>query len=408
MSINITQSLIDAGVKYKKELLAMPVAALSEMFPYVTIVTGLQGKIVGGILSTDAQLRPYRTEKGASDNTTITPYEWETFLGDVVKEFDPNAVLGSLYTEPTSKKPTEMEIARRVALEMAKKVGEALYDEMFKAKRNAVGNYTADLFNGYATLIASQVTAGTLAVANQNFVDYSATKITQDNVGDVLKAFWRGSNPLLKKLNTNLYVPTSVFEMYEEWFVAEYNMAAPWNNGNVATPKLVGSNGKCTLVPFDNMAGVSYIFMTIKDNVKMGVDQMSDAEDVEIRRVDNPKLVQFFMKAYFGVGFETFDKKFFRSMRISIEPITDFASSAKTATTATFTWSAAEGAASLKVQQSSDNGATWADSTHAAIAVNAATIQVTGLTTATTYLFRLVVVDGANNGNSNQVSVTTD
>jgi len=405
MAINISQALIDAGVKYKKELLAMPVAALAEMFPFVTLQTGLQGKIVGGVLTTDAQLRPYRTDKGASDNTKIVPFEWETFLGDVVKEFDPHVLLGTLYTEPTAVKPTEAQIAKRVALEMAKKVGEALYDALFTAKRNAVGDYTADLFNGYSTLIATQVTAAELTTAKNNYIDNSGVTITVDNVGDVLKGFWRGLNKLLKKQRVNFHIPVTVLEMYEDWFQVEYGHA-PWNT-QFEQKTLVGSNGKCTLVPFDNMEGQPYIYITIKENMKMGVDQMSDAETVEIRRCDNPKLVQFFMKAYFGVGFETFDARYFKAFKIAINPITDFANSAVAATTADFTWSAAENATSLKVQVSADGGSTWADATHAAIAVDAETIQVTGLTAETDYKFRLVVVDGGNNGISNVVSVTT-
>ncbi|OFX52335.1 MAG: hypothetical protein A2066_00140 [Bacteroidetes bacterium GWB2_41_8] len=405
MAIDIAQALIDAGKKYKKELLAMPVAALAEVFPFLTVVTGVQGKIIGGILSTDAQLRPYRTAKGESDGTKIEAFEWETFLGDVVKEFDPNALLGSLYTELTATKANETQIAKRVALEMAKKVGEALFDNLFTAIRNGAGNYTADLFNGYSTLIKAQVNAGNLTLAKKNYVDNSGVKITSDNAGDVLRAFWRGRSPLLKKLNVNLNIPTTVLEMYEDWFQVEYGHA-PWNTG-IEQKVLVGSGGKCTLVPFSNMEGQNFIFMTIKDNMKLGVDQMSDAETVEIRRVDNPKVVQFFMKAYFGVGFETFDKTYFSAMKISLDPIADLAKSAIAATTATFTWTAAEDATSLKIQISSDNGVTWADATHTAIAVDAATKQITALVAETTYKVRLIVVDGLNNGYSNVVTVTT-
>jgi hypothetical protein len=51
--------------------------------------------------------------------------------------------------------------------------------------------------------------------------------------------------------------------------------------------------------------------------MKVGVDQESDKETVEIRRPDNPKLVQFFMMAYFGVGFETLDKRFMNVIEIN-------------------------------------------------------------------------------------------
>jgi len=319
MAITITQSLIDAGTKYRKDLLTMPVAVLADVLQYMSIKTGLQGKEIGGVLNTDAELRPYRTAKDASDNTTITPYEWETFLGDVVKEFDPNAILGTLYTERTNKKPTEREIARLVALEMAKKVGEALYNAMFTAVRNSAGNSTANLFNGFSTQIAAAITAGTLADAKGNYVDLSGTQITVANVGDVLKAAYRALNPLLKRRQINLYLPTSILEMYEDWFQVEYGHA-PWN-ADFTQRKLIGSQNKCTFVPLDNMEGQDYMMFTVRENLKVGVDQESDKEDVRIRECDNPKMVQFFMMSYFGVGFDNLDKRFIKVAKFTTEVV---------------------------------------------------------------------------------------
>ena len=306
MAITITQSLIDAGTQYRKDLLTMPVAVLADVLQFMSIRTGIQGKIIGGALSTDAQLRPYRTEKGASDNTAIVPFEWETYLGDVVKEFDPNKILGTLYTERTNKKPTEREIARLVALEMSKKVGEALYDSMFIAVRNAAGETTVDLYDGFSTLAAKAVVAGTLSAAKKNFQNLIATPISALNVGDILKTAYRAIDKLLKKKKVNLYLPASILDLYEDWFQVEHGHA-PWNT-RFEQMTLVGSRGKCTFVPLDNMEDQAYMFFTTRDNLLVGVDQESDKEEVEIRRCDNPKLVQFFMMAYFGVGFETLDK----------------------------------------------------------------------------------------------------
>lgn len=309
MAITITQSLIDAGIKYRKDLLTQPVAVLADVLQYMSLKTGLQGKEIGGILNTNAELRPYTTAKEVvSDATTIVPYEWETFLGDVVKEFDPNAILGTLYTERTSVKPNEREIARLVALEMAKKVGEALYNNMFVAVRNASGSTTADLFNGFSTQIAAAVTATTLSAAKKNYQDLTGTAISASNCGDVLKAAWRACDPLLKKQNVNLYLPTSILEFYEDWFQTEYG-SAPWNQ-DFTQRKLVGSQGKVTFVPLDNMEGQDYMLFTVRENMKVGVDQESDKEDVRIRECDNPKAVQFFMMAYFGVGFDNLDKSY--------------------------------------------------------------------------------------------------
>lgn len=317
MSITIHQSLIDAGVKYRRDLITMPVAELAPILRFMSLKTGMQGKEIGGILTTDAQLRPYRTAKGASDNTAITPYEWETFLGDVVKEFDPNAILGTLYTEATAKKPDQREIARMVALEMARKVGEALRDAMFTAARNASGDTTLDLFNGFSTQLTAAKIAGTLSAGNNNYQDLTGEVMTASNCGDILKESYRRIDKLLKGRPVNLYMPDSLLDMYEDWFQIEFGYA-PWNDGFDQSKKtLIGSRGKCSFVPLDNMEGQPYAIFTVKENMKVGVDQESDKENVEIRRCDNPKLVQFFMMAYFGVGFETLDKRYMNVMEIN-------------------------------------------------------------------------------------------
>lgn len=316
MAIDINVELIAAGTKYRKELLAMPVAALAELLAHMTLKTGIQGKEVGGELLTDAELRPYRTAKDATDNTSIVPYEWETFLGDVVKEFDPNAILGTLYTELTAKKPTEREIAKKVAMRMAEKVGEALYNNAFIAIRNAAGNTTADLFNGFDTLTAAAIVATTVSVAKGNYVDMVATPFTTANVGDKLKAIWRGADKMLKKQKTKMFVPVSILEMYEDWYQVEHG-TAPFNKEFEQT-FLVGTRRKCELVPLDNMEGGDYIYLTIKENMKIGVDQESDKENVKIRECDNPKMVQFFMMAYFGVGFDTLNKEFIKVCKYTV------------------------------------------------------------------------------------------
>jgi RecJ-like exonuclease len=84
-------------------------------------------------------------------------------------------------------------------------------------------------------------------------------------------------------------------------------------------------------------------------------------------------------------------------------PVSDFANTAVTDATATFTWTAATGATSVKIQQSPAGTSTWTDSTTGALDATSTTGTVTGLTTATNYDFKLVVVGGANAGDSNVV-----
>lgn len=317
MSLTIHEDLVKAGTKYRKELIVFPFLQLNDVLQHMNMRTGIQGKEVGGSLDVDAELRPYRTAKDATGGPTITPFEWEVFLGDTVKEFDPHAILGTLYTERTATKPDAMAIARKVAFAMAGKVGEALRAAMFKAERNPLGNTTLDLFNGFSTLTQKAITAGDLSTAKKNYTDLSSDALTGANIGDVLKQTWRSLPTYLKGKKVKLYLPVSLVELYEDWFQVEFGHA-PWNDG-FHHKTLIGSNKNCEFVPLDNMEGQPFMFFSFRENFQVGVDQVSDKETVEIRRPDNPKLVQFFMKAHFGTGFDTLDHRFFHAVKFATE-----------------------------------------------------------------------------------------
>jgi hypothetical protein len=318
MSLTIHEDLVKAGIKYRKELLTFPLLQLNDVLQHMTLRTGIQGKEIGGAIDVSAELRPYRTAKDATGGPTITPFEWEVFLGDTVKEFDPHAILGSLYTERTITPADQMKLARQVAMMMAGKVGEALRAAIFIAERDAAGNSTVDLFNGFSTLAAAAITAEKITVAKKNLTDLSLTPITGANVGDLLKAAYRALPVQLKSnRNLKLYLPTSILELYEDWFQVEFGHA-PWNDG-FHHKTLIGSDKKCQFVDLDNMEGQDFMYFSIKENFLVGVDQMGDKETVEIRRPDNPKMVQFFMKAHFGTGFDTLDHRFMNVVKFTTE-----------------------------------------------------------------------------------------
>jgi len=310
--MTIYDQLIAAGVKYKKDLLIAPMIAFADIKPHFNVITGLQGKMVAGTLNNTAEFRPYRTAKDPGDRTTITPREMENFKGDLVEEFDPSVVLGTLYTEKTSTKADKYTIAAKVALVISKRAGEKLVDSIFSAVRNPSGNTSATLFNGFDKIVDLDITAETIKADKGNYQDLSATTITVVNVGDVLKTAYRNLNKHLKK-GCKLYIPVSLREMYEDWFQTEYGHV-PWNEGT--TQKyLVGTSKRCELVELSEMEDGKYLYFSTKENMCLLFDQESDTEDVEIRRCDNPKVVQMYMITYFGVGVDTVDKEFFTAVK---------------------------------------------------------------------------------------------
>jgi len=314
--MTIEEALIKAGIKYKKDLLAAPLLALSRILPYFNLRSGIQGKEIGGQLETSGEFIPYKTAKNPTDDVKITPREWETFLGDLLKEFDPHAVLGTLYTEKTSKPADTMEIARKVAIRVMQQAGNNFYKNLFVAKRNAAGTTTKDLFNGFSTVFAAALTAGDASAAKGNFVDASGTVINENNVGDVLRTLWEDSlDENLKDQKVLLYCSPRLVNIYKRWYQMEFG-STPWNQG-YEQRTLISSDDKCVFVPMSCMNGQDYIYFSIRENMMIGVDQMSDTETLEIRRPDNPKLVQMYAKTYFGTGFDTIIKELFCGVKVA-------------------------------------------------------------------------------------------
>jgi len=102
-------------------------------------------------------------------------------------------------------------------------------------------------------------------------------------------------------------------------------------------------------------------------------------------------------------GFNTTALSHIATVRIS-NIILDLTLVGRNSTTADFVWTEPVGATMLQLQQSTNGGVTWTNSTHPALVANAGSTSVTGLTGLQDYTFRLVVTDGDNSGISNVVS----
>lgn len=307
--LDVKAALIGSGHKYRKEILLMPVMALSETTTHMTMRYGIRGKESVGFASSGAKLRPYKSVKGETNTASIDLRTLETFLGDVVEEFDPWTLYDTIYSEPLSKKRTELEVVKTLAVEMAKQATEDLPRALFCGVRDADGDDTFDLFDGFDTIAAAEVTAGKMSVAIGNL--FLAGEITAANVGDQLKAFHKSAHVILKNKASKLFIPVEVKELYDEWFLAAFGPVT--YNSQFEQSYLHGTNKKCELVPLPGMVDSKYMFLTVKNNMLVGCDQESDKERVEINKCDNPKAVQFFMTAFYGVQFESIHPKIFKA-----------------------------------------------------------------------------------------------
>ncbi|SEO40997.1 fibronectin type III domain-containing protein [Paenibacillus sp. OV219] len=93
-------------------------------------------------------------------------------------------------------------------------------------------------------------------------------------------------------------------------------------------------------------------------------------------------------------------------VKTDVIPITDLKVSSKTGSSLTFSWTAATGATSVILQQST-NGTTWTTATTSALNATSTSATVTGLLAGTALKFRLSVTNGYSAGYSNVLDETT-
>lgn len=305
MNPEILAKLLQSGHKYRKELLAMLYVALDDKIKHMTPRFGIQGKETTGTGRSGAQLRPYRFAKDAKNTQGIDLRTIETYMGDVVEEFDPQELWSTVFANIVGKNPTEWEYVRQMAMLMVASVGENLSDSVFTAVRKADGDTTADLFDGFETILAKEKTDGKLSVAIGNMLELSP--LSEVNVCDeLIKGYLKGTHELLRKQKTKMFIPWDLYSDYVLGYRNDFG-AAPYNDTFLKN-FLEGTGGKCELVPTTGMTDTN-IIVTPQKNMLVGMDQMGNKEKVEIRRPDNPKAVQFYMLAYFGVQFQSIDPR---------------------------------------------------------------------------------------------------
>lgn len=299
-------SLQKSALQYRKELLLLAILGLEKILPYFTLRTGIRYKEVVGTLDGPFELRPYTGQKNADSGLEITGREVETFLGSCVKEFDPNELVQTIYGSGiTSGKGLEgVDINKKVNALMMKRLSESIAKSLFKAKRNPAGTKTADLYNGIDTITASEITANNISTAKKNLIELS-TAIDATNAVDVLKEIYRNASDELQEEKVNLYVPRSVYNAYCD----DYKQTT----GNIAYNKefnqtfVEGSNDLCTIVPLAAKKESSFLHLTPKSNMLIGCYQMGDFEKIEVRRGDNPFLLQFVTTMFMGTQMESID-----------------------------------------------------------------------------------------------------
>ena len=362
--MDLSTVLVNSSARYRKEVLAMPVVALlDKALKHMTLRRGVAGDETVGRVGSDAELRPYKTEKGATDKSRIIARTLTTYLGDVIEEFDPYQLFTTVYGEQFSDKTkrTEAEIVQALCLQMGKSVAKKLGAALFNAQRNPAGTTTATLFNGFNTIAAAEITAGNIAAAKGNYIEVDT--ITAANVGDVLKAIYDGASEELQEAdNLKMFLPKSIKKLYDDWCLAHFG-AVVYNTTYQKTRLHGTDENPCELVALSGMKNSPYIYLSTKDNMLVGCDQSGNPKEKFLVRVpDNPKVVQFFACMFWGVPFAQIEQEFLLvAKQVTPTPITvsgdDSVALGSGTTAAVRTYATSNGSA--VTAQVTTEGASW-------------------------------------------------
>lgn len=297
-----------AAQKFRKELLIMAVIGLGETLKHMTLRTGVRYLETVGELSGPVELMPYTgellNEGYEEDGITIDGRDLMTYLGQAVKNFDPNTLVQSLYGAAVTKGAglENLDINKAVLTMMIQKISGGLNKSIFNAVRNNSGKVTSTLFNGFDTIAAGDIISGKIATRNYNLYEFDAA-ITASNAVDLLKAYYRSCSDELKAEMTKMVMPHTIYDAYLDDYQTTVG-ATPYNTEFKKT-FLEGSDRRCELVPLIGKKAAPYVQITTKENMLVGVNQVGEEEKIEVRRGDNPFKLQFITTMFFGTQFET-------------------------------------------------------------------------------------------------------
>lgn len=306
--INITDAdLKKSAVNYRKDLLVMPVIAAEATLQHMTPRPGIAGREVLGQLSGGIELGPYDPQRVDDSGVKIEPRTLETFLGSVVKKFDLNSaaktVYGSLTTQGEALASTDL--AQQVLYYLAMQLGQNLNKHIWDAKRNDAGTTTVDLFDGFDTITAKEITAGGIATGKGNFMQLS-TAIDESNATDILMSIYESADDNLQGVPTKMFIPFNVYRAYNKDYLASFGNVV--YNQQYKKTFLEGTDNLCELVPLVGKKGSQFIHLTTKSNMVYGYGDGMDSEKIAIEK-HHEFLLSFVATMFFGCQFETISKE---------------------------------------------------------------------------------------------------
>lgn len=297
-----------AAEKWRQQLLLLPMLSCKDSLRFMTGIPGIRNKEHVGMAKSNAQFGPYKADKNSSSTTEVKYRELETFFGNVCEDFEPNSVITMLLGQNASflgEGQKTAPSAKLVIASVLKSLGESLHNVLFTAKRNAEGDTSADLFNGFITIADAEVTAENISEAKGNLLKIT-TGFSEADALDVAKSIERKAHPVLRATEKFLYCSPEFADAYNDAYMLTHGGIV--YNKKFEQAVVEGSNNKTTLAPLTCLAGSSKFFLAPKSNMLYGYDSLSDQERIQVDRF-KPFMLTLSAAMFFGVQFYSIDPR---------------------------------------------------------------------------------------------------
>lgn len=305
-----------AAIKWRKDLLMLPIIGIQDTLQYMTGRPGIRYKENVGTIYADAQFAPYKATRTGDVDLKLDFRTLETHFGNVVAKFEPNSAISTLLGTGATKGDGQMTTptALHVLAQIAKGLSEHLNDAIWNGVRNASGDTTQDLFDGFDTITEKEITAGTVSADNGNYMKIDEA-ITSANAVDVAKEILFSLDPRLRSQELLMFCSQDFADKYNEAYLLSHGGIA--YNTQYAQGAVEGSNGRLKLVPLYNKANSKFIHICPKSNMLVGYDQMGDIESIMVKEYE-PFILTYIATMFFGVQFESIDKRRFKAVEITL------------------------------------------------------------------------------------------
>lgn len=306
-----------AAEKWDKKLLLMPLFAAQNSLKYMRGVPGVRNALHVGTAETDAQFAPYKASRmGSGTELDVIYRSLQTYFGNVVEKFEPDAYITYLLGEGAAflgdgqmKAPS----AELVLATVMQSLGHNLEAVLFNAERDATGDTTKDLFDGWGTIADAEIEDENISEAKGNLLELDE-EITDVNAVDIAKEILFSLDARLRAQQCFLYCSQDFADKYNESYLATHSGIIYNTQYNQAYVE--GSNNRLTLAPLPCLDGTDKFFVSPKDNMLYGYDNMSDLERIQVDRFD-PFLLTLSAAMFFGVQFRSIDKRFLKVVKLA-------------------------------------------------------------------------------------------